>query len=194
MGLSDFSWLMACVHIVLRSLIVGCFIWSLSPSPHAAVFITCMVTGRHHSLLITVSDQFQQSQVPVFMVFPSQHSVHSLLFFFSWVHLTFIFLPLILGEPGAMINFFLLDILFIYISNVIPFPNYPLTLYCIPPPPATMRVCPHPPTAASQPSNSLHTGASSLHRTKGLFPHWFLARPSSAIYTARALGPSMCTL
>jgi hypothetical protein len=43
-----------------------------------------------------------------------------------------------------MLSYFLLDILFIYILNVIPFPNPPPeTLYPIPWPPASVRVCPH---------------------------------------------------
>jgi len=39
-----------------------------------------------------------------------------------------------------------------------------------------------------------YTGASSLHRTKGLSFHWCPTRPSSAAYVDRAMGPSMCTL
>ena len=49
----------------------------------------------------------------------------------------------------------LLDILFIYISNVITFLDSlpPETSYSIPPSPASMRVCPNPPTPASPPSH-----------------------------------------
>jgi hypothetical protein len=39
-----------------------------------------------------------------------------------------------------------------------------------------------------------YTGASSLHRTKGLSSHWWLTRPSSATYAAGAMNPFMCTL
>jgi hypothetical protein len=38
-----------------------------------------------------------------------------------------------------------------------------------------------------------YTGASSLHRTKGLSSQWWPKRPSSATYAAGAMGPSMCT-
>ena len=41
------------------------------------------------------------------------------------------------------------------------------TSHSIPPPPASMRVCPHPPTHSHLP----YTGVSNLHRTKGLFSH-----------------------
>jgi hypothetical protein len=70
-----------------------------------------------------------------------------------------------------------LDILFIYISNVIPFPGFPsATPHPIPPPPASMKVLTHPPThsyltALAFPS----TGALSLHRTNLLaFAVWTL--------------------
>ena len=53
-----------------------------------------------------------------------------------------------------------------------PFPVSPLkTLYPIPPPPASIRICPHPPTLPSLPSLPLETGASSPHKTKGLLSH-----------------------
>jgi hypothetical protein len=39
----------------------------------------------------------------------------------------------------------------------------------------------------------LYTGALSLKRTKGLFSHRCWTRPSSATYTAGAMGPSMWT-
>jgi hypothetical protein len=38
------------------------------------------------------------------------------------------------------------------------------------------------------------TGASDIHRTKGLSSHWCPTRLSSATYAARAMGPSQCTL
>jgi hypothetical protein len=67
--------------------------------------------------------------------------------------------------------YFLLDVLFIYISNVISFPDFPLeTPSPIPPPPASMWVCPHPARHSCLPTLSFHyTVALSLHRTKGLF-------------------------
>jgi hypothetical protein len=52
----------------------------------------------------------------------------------------------------------------------------------------------HPPTLPPHPLEFLYTGASSLHRTKGLPSHWWQLRESSATYSAGALGPSMCTL
>jgi hypothetical protein len=59
-----------------------------------------------------------------------------------------------------------------------------------------MRVFPtHPPTPACLPALAFpYTGPLRLHRTKGLFSYWYLTRPSSATYAARAMGPSMCTL
>jgi hypothetical protein len=60
----------------------------------------------------------------------------------------------------------LLDILFIYISNVIPFPNLSPRNLLSHPPPASMRVYTHPPTLTFP-----YTGASNLHGTKGLFSH-----------------------
>ena len=40
----------------------------------------------------------------------------------------------------------------------------------------------------------LYTGASNLHRTKGLSSNWCQIRTSCAIYVVGAMGPSMCTL
>jgi hypothetical protein len=71
---------------------------------------------------------------------------------------------------------FLLDIFFIYISNVIPIPSFSSenTLSLRPPP-------------AQQPTHSLflalavpYTGTYYLHRTKDLSSHWWQTRPSSA--------------
>ena len=54
--------------------------------------------------------------------------------------------------------------------------------------------CPHSPTQSRLPAlTSPYTGASNPHRTKGLSSHWCPTRPSSATYTARAMGPSMCS-
>jgi hypothetical protein len=39
-----------------------------------------------------------------------------------------------------------------------------------------------------------YTGASSLHKTKGLSSHCYLTRPSSGTYAAGTIGQSMCTL
>ena len=91
---------------------------------------------------------------------------------------------------------FLLDILFIYISNVIPFLSFPSqnTLFQ-PSPPTSMRELPHPTTHSCPTSLAFpNTGASSLHRTKGFLSHLCEIRPSSASYAAGAMGPSMCTL
>jgi hypothetical protein len=61
----------------------------------------------------------------------------------------------------------LLDIFFIYISNVIPFPRFPLqNPYPIPPPPS------HQPTHFHFPALAFpYTGASSLHKAKGVSSH-----------------------
>ena len=53
-----------------------------------------------------------------------------------------------------LLSFFLLDILFIYISNVISFHGFPLeTPYSILPLPASMRVLPHPSTHPPTPTS-----------------------------------------
>jgi hypothetical protein len=61
-----------------------------------------------------------------------------------------------------------------------PFPvSPPESPYPIPCLPATMGVFPHPPIHPHLPALAFpYTGASSLHRTKGLFSHWCLTRPS----------------
>ena len=72
-----------------------------------------------------------------------------------------------------LLSFFLLDILFIYISNVISFHGFPLeTPYSILPLPASMRVLPHPPTHSLLTSLAFfYNGAPGLHRAKGLSSH-----------------------
>jgi hypothetical protein len=70
--------------------------------------------------------------------------------------------------------FFILDIFFISISKVIPFPFLPAQIpYPIPPPlPASMRVLPHLPTHCHLTAMAFaYTGTSSLHRTKILSCH-----------------------
>jgi hypothetical protein len=88
--------------------------------------------------------------------------------------------------------FFLLDILFIYISNVIPFPSFSSwNSLPILPPPASVRVLTH----SHFPALAFpYNGASKLHRTKGLSSPWCPTRPSSATYAAEAVGHFMCTL
>jgi hypothetical protein len=97
--------------------------------------------------------------------------------------------------------FYLLDIFFIYISNVVPFPGSPLLAkppIPLPPPPASVRVLP--PTPASLPWHSPTLG----HRTfigpktsapiddlEGYICGCYI---SSATYVAGAMGLSMCTL
>jgi hypothetical protein len=62
-------------------------------------------------------------------------------------------------------------------------------------PPASMKMLPHPPTHSCLTTlASFYSGASSLDRVKGLPSHWCQIKESSATYTARAMGPSMCTL
>jgi hypothetical protein len=96
----------------------------------------------------------------------------------------------------AQRTFLLVDIFFIYISNVIPFPGFPSkNPYFTLPSLASMKMCPNTPTYSLLPTiEFLYTGASSLHRTKGLFSHWFPARLFSTTYAAGAMGPSMYSL
>jgi hypothetical protein len=59
------------------------------------------------------------------------------------------------------------------------------TPYSIPPPPAFMRVFTNPPTQSCYPTLAFpYTGASCIHRTKGLSSHWCPTRQSSATYVA----------
>jgi hypothetical protein len=83
-----------------------------------------------------------------------------------------------------------IDIFFTCISNVIPFPGFPSeNPYTTPPPPA------YQPTQSSFPVIAFpYTGALSLLGTKGHLSHWCSSRPSSATYSAGAMGPWMCTL
>ena len=99
-----------------------------------------------------------------------------------------------------LLSFFLLDILFIYISNVISFPGFPSgNPLSHPPSPCFYEGASppiHPPTHSHLPTLALpYTKASSsLTRNKGHSSHWCPARPSTATYVAGAVGPSMCTL
>ena len=91
---------------------------------------------------------------------------------------------------------FLLDILFIYISVVIPLPSFSSTnpLSSLPTT-ASLRVLPHPHTHCHLTALAFsYTGASSLYRTKGLSTHWCQIRPFFATYAAGAMGPSRWTL
>ena len=95
---------------------------------------------------------------------------------FSGVYFeTFYFFPLVIVWD------FLLDISLFTFQVLSPFLVSPLKIpYPVPPPPVL------------QPTHSCflaqafpYTGAQNLHRTKGLFSHWLLTRPSSATYVAR---------
>ena len=69
---------------------------------------------------------------------------------------------------------FLMDILFIYISNVIPFPGVPSrNTLPHPPSPASMMVLPYPSTYSLHLTTLAfpYIGAASLQWTKGLFSH-----------------------
>jgi hypothetical protein len=65
---------------------------------------------------------------------------------------------------------FLLDILCIYISSVIPFPGFPSRHPLSHPHPlASMKMLPYPPSQSRFPTLTFpYTGESSFHRTKGL--------------------------
>ena len=83
---------------------------------------------------------------------------------------------------------FLLDIYFIYISNVVPFPGFlsktPLSLSPFPCSSNHQHQLPGP-------GIPLHW---SLHQTKGLYSHWWPTRISSATYVVGAMSPTMCSL
>jgi hypothetical protein len=68
---------------------------------------------------------------------------------------------------------FLLDILFIYISNIIPFPGFhSATPLSHPPSLCFYGDIPHPPTHPCLTALAFpYTGTLSLHRTKGLSSH-----------------------
>jgi hypothetical protein len=75
----------------------------------------------------------------------------------------------------CFLSLFLLDILFIYISNVILFPCFfsLKTHILFPPPLASMRMFTHPPTHSCLHALKFpYTGTLSLHRTESLSSHW----------------------
>jgi hypothetical protein len=58
----------------------------------------------------------------------------------------------------------------------------------------SMRMFPYSPTHSRLPTLKYpYIGTLILHRSKGLSSHWYSTRPSSAIYAAGAMSPSMCT-
>jgi hypothetical protein len=82
----------------------------------------------------------------------------------------------------------LLDIFYIYILNVIPFPSFPSK--------NPLSSTPHP---TLQPTHSCFltlafpcTGAYNFHRIKGLSLHWWPTKRSSATYAARHTSSTMC--
>jgi hypothetical protein len=86
------------------------------------------------------------------------------------------------GILKLVFSFFMLSH-FYWIFYLFTFPNFtpspppPESSYSISPPPASMRVCPNPPTHSRLPALTFpYTGTLSLHRTKGLFFHWYLTR------------------
>jgi hypothetical protein len=85
-----------------------------------------------------------------------------------------------------VLGYFLLVILFIYISNVIPLPGYPsINPLFYPCSPASVRVLTHPPTYIHLTVLAFpFTEASSLRRTKGLPSYRCYRRPSSGTYGA----------
>jgi hypothetical protein len=92
-------------------------------------------------------------------------------------------------------KFFKLDIFFIYISNVFPFPGLPFeTPLSIPLPPASEGA--PPPTLlllSFQLGISLHWGIKDT-QVQGLLLSVISTRPISATYEAGAMGSSMCIL
>ena len=85
---------------------------------------------------------------------------------------------------------------FRYILNATPFlVSPPKISSSFPPSPTSMSVFPPSPTHSHLSTLKFpYTGASSLHRTKGIPSHWCQIKPSFATYAAWAMGPSMCTL
>jgi hypothetical protein len=87
------------------------------------------------------------------------------------------------SSPPTSFSFFyfLLDIFFIYISNVITIPGFHSQKPAIPLPlPLLLWGCLLPTPHSCLPALAFpYTGALSLHRIKGLSSHWYLTRPSS---------------
>ena len=92
-------------------------------------------------------------------------------------------------------KYFLLVILLIYISNVIPLPSFYSATPLQPPYPLPFRGfyegAPHTPNSFLITLPFPYAGSLRLHRTKDLPSLWQI-RPSSATYAAGAIGPSMC--
>ena len=87
-----------------------------------------------------------------------------------------------------------MDILYIYISNVILFPSFPSGNLSQTPSSCFYKDV-HPPIHFHLPDLAFpYSGTSTLPRTKGLSSHWCPTRPSSGTYVARVIGPFMCTL
>jgi hypothetical protein len=105
--------------------------------------------------------------------------------FFSFLFFSFLFfsfLSFLFFSHKNGVYLILLDILYIYISNIIPFPGLPSANPLSHSPLPCFYEGSPPPTA--QPMHFyltalafLYTGASSLHRTKGLPSHWHQIRP-----------------
>ena len=91
-----------------------------------------------------------------------------------------------------LLLYFLLDIFFIYISNVIPFSCFPSknSLSHSPPP---FPCLPTHTLPLPCPGISLHWGIEPS-QDQGPLLSLMSHRPSSATYVAGAMGPSMCTL
>jgi hypothetical protein len=74
------------------------------------------------------------------------------------------------------------------------FKCYPLSWFPLQKPLSSSPPPAHQPTYSCFPLMACpYTGVSSLLKTKGLSSHWCLTRPSSATYTAGAMGSSMRT-
>ena len=88
---------------------------------------------------------------------------------------------------------FLLNILFIYIPNIIPFSSLK-TLYLIPFLSDSMRVLTHPPPPTSPTWHSPILGHQAFTIPKASSPNDAQQHPPPSIYTARAMGHSVCAL
>jgi hypothetical protein len=97
------------------------------------------------------------------------------------------------GERSKLSFFFFNWLFCLFTFQMLSPSQFPLH-YPLIPPPASMRVLPHPHSHSYLRGLAfLYPGSSSLHRTKGLPSQWYQIRPSST-YTAGAMVPAVYSL